>query len=75
MDEETFQTAMDRVAASPDFDQVREGCLLYLKRDMKELPAGLGTDQLKKVKKRRKVAIRTFEKMEMLNMVREEHND
>jgi len=75
IDEHTYQTLLDRVAATPDFSQVRESLLLFLKRDMKTLPSGLGKDGDKNIKKRRKLAISVFEKMEILNMVRGEDDD
>ena len=68
-DDASFAAAMDRVAASPDFETVREGLLLYLTRDMKVLPAGMAPATLKKVKSRRKAAIKTFEKMEIINFM------
>jgi hypothetical protein len=72
MDDDAFAAAMDRVASSPDFESVREGLLLYLQRDMKKFPNGLAPEKLALVKKRRKFAIRTFEKMAIIQMVRGE---
>uniref|UniRef100_A0A7S3MET0 MI domain-containing protein n=1 Tax=Spumella elongata TaxID=89044 RepID=A0A7S3MET0_9STRA len=66
--EEDFQNVLDRVATSKDFATVRDNILFFLQRYMPGIPKGLDPVASKLMKQRRKVAIRTFEAMSVLDI-------
>ena len=71
IEDEVFQTCIDRLAASADFSSVRDGILIFLNTHLKHLPEGMSSVDAKRVMKRRKMTVKTMEAMSILDMVRE----
>jgi len=65
--DDTFQSIFDRVATTKDYSVVREAVLLFLQRYFTAPPKGISGEKALLMEKRRKQAIKTMEKMSVLD--------
>lgn len=73
--DDTFQSIFDRVATTKDYSAVREAVLLFLQRYFTAPPKGISGEKALLMEKRRKQAIKTMEKMSVLDYRKEEEEE
>lgn len=67
--EDTFQSIFDRVASTKDFAAVKGVALFFLNKHFAEPPTGLASADAKRIKKRRKMAIKALQSLNVLEYV------
>lgn len=67
--DDVFAAVLDRVSATTDHRTVRDIFLLFLNKYLPEIPEGLDEQERRLMSKRRKMMIRVFEDMSVLDMV------
>jgi hypothetical protein len=70
--DEDFQRIFDRVATTKDFASVRESVLFFLQKHFANVPSGLEAAEHELIKRRRKIALKTMQMMEVLTYIQDD---